>query len=52
MANFKHTEIKGVIPALITPFDENENFLPIPYEVIPPFVAKFDDFHCLYPLFS
>ena len=26
MANFKHTEIKGVIPALITPFDENENF--------------------------
>lgn len=25
MSNFKHTEIKGVIPALITPFDENEN---------------------------
>lgn len=26
MSNFKHNEIKGVIPALITPFDESENF--------------------------
>lgn len=26
MSNFKHTEIKGVIPALVTPFDENEEF--------------------------
>lgn len=26
MANFKYTQITGVIPALVTPFDENENF--------------------------
>lgn len=26
MSKFKHYEIKGVIPALVTPFDENENF--------------------------
>lgn len=26
MPAFKPTEIKGVIPALVTPFDENENF--------------------------
>lgn len=26
MSNFKITDIVGVIPALITPFDENENF--------------------------
>ena len=26
MANFDIKAIKGVIPALVTPFDENENF--------------------------
>lgn len=29
MANFKYNEITGVIPALVTPFDENEEFDPI-----------------------
>ncbi len=26
MSKFKHTDIKGVIPALVTPFDKDENF--------------------------
>lgn len=26
MSTFKHTDIKGVIPALVTPFDKDENF--------------------------